>query len=169
MFGEDFRRATRRIFETRREPALSGENTRVVCPDKGLIARPIFHATDMVLESYVPVVIFAVVALLFPLGTFFATRLFRPDHPTPLKDLTYECGEVPEGVAQIQFHFQYYMFALIFVIFDVAAIFLLLWAFAWGGLLNSVSPVAKFSIFLFLGIMFVATQYALKKEEVIQI
>ena len=124
---------------------------------------------DMVLESYVPVVIFAVVALLFPLGTFFATRLFRPDHPTPLKDLTYECGEVPEGVAQIQFHFQYYMFALICVIFDVAAIFLLLWAFAWGGLLNSVSPVAKFSIFLFLGIMFVATQYALKKEEVIQI
>src|SRR3989454_5396793 len=112
-----FRRATRRIFETRREPALSGENTRVVCPDKGLIARPIFHATDMVLESYVPVVIFAVVALLFPLGTFFATRLFRPDHPTPLKDLTYECGEVPEGVAQSEFHFQYYMFALIFVIF----------------------------------------------------
>ena len=136
---------------------------------RGLIARPIFHAMDMALESYVPVVIFAVVALLFPLGTFFATRLFRPDHPTPLKDLTYECGEVPEGVAQIQFHFQYYMFALIFVIFDVAAIFLLLWAFAWGGLLNSTSPVAKFSIFLFLGIMFVATQYALKKEEVIQI
>src|SRR2546422_6526344 len=161
--------ATRRRIGRRCEPALSGENAPLECPDKGLIARPIFHATDMVLESYVPVVIFAVVALLFPLGTFFATRLFRPDHPTPLKDLTYECGEVPEGVAQIQFHFQYYMFALIFVIFDVAAIFLLLWAFAWGGLLNSVSPVAKFSIFLFLGIMFVATQYALKKEEVIQI
>jgi len=123
----------------------------------------------MALESYVPIVIFAIVAVLFPLGTFFATRLFRPDHPTPLKDLTYECGEVPEGEAQIQFHFQYYMFALIFVVFDVAAIFLLLWAFAWGGLLSSASPVAKYSIFLFLGIMFVATQYALKKEEVIQI
>src|SRR5713226_1194005 len=121
----------------------------------------------MALETYVPIVIFPLIAFLFPLGTFFATRLFRPDHPTPLKDLTYECGELPEGVAQIQFHFQYYMFALIFVIFDVAAIFLLLWAFAWGGLLNSASPVAKFSIFLFLGIMFVATQYALKKKEVL--
>jgi NADH:ubiquinone oxidoreductase subunit 3 (subunit A) len=54
-------------------------------------------------------------------------------------------------------------------VFDVAAVFLLLWAYAWGGLLASSSPVAKFSIFLFLGIMFVATQYALKKEEVIQI
>src|SRR5437879_13045340 len=122
----------------------------------------------MALESYVPIVIFALIALLFPLGTFFATRLFRPDHPTPLKDLTYECGEVREGVAQIQFHFQYYMFALIFVIFDVAAIFLLLWAFAWGGLRNSVSPVAKCSTFLFLGIMFVATQHALQQEEVIE-
>src|SRR5881409_4218651 len=121
------------------------------------------------LDAYVPVVLFLLVALSFPLLTFFATRLFRPTHPTPLKDLTYECGELPEGEAAIQFHFQYYMFALIFVIFDVAAVFLLLWAFAWGGLLNSASPVAKFSIFLFLGIMFVATQYALKKEEVIQI
>jgi NADH:ubiquinone oxidoreductase subunit 3 (subunit A) len=123
----------------------------------------------MALENYVPVVIFAFIALMFPLGTFFATRLFRPDHPTPLKDLTYECGEMPEGEAQIQFHFQYYMFALIFVVFDVAAVFLLLWAFAWGGLVGSGSLFAKVSIFLFLGIMFVSTQYALKKEEVIQI
>src|SRR2546428_13619526 len=116
MFGEDFRRTTPRIFETRREPASPGENTRVVCPDKGLIARPIFHATDMVLESYVPVGIFAVVALLFPLATFFATRLFRPDHPTPLKDLTYDYPELPEGAAQIQFPFQFYMFSVIVLI-----------------------------------------------------
>src|SRR2546428_9128809 len=85
--------ATRRRLGRRSEPALSGAKAPLECPDKGLIARPIFHATDMVLGSYLPVVYFAVVALLFPLGTFFATRLFRPDHPTPLKDLTYECGE----------------------------------------------------------------------------
>ncbi len=122
------------------------------------------------LDAYAPVVIFAIVAILFPVGTFFATRLFRPTNPTPLKDLVYECGEVPEGEAQIEFHFQYYMFALIFLVFDVAAIFLLLWAFMWGGLLGaSTSPFARYSPFIFLGIMFVATQYALKKEEVIQI
>ncbi len=122
------------------------------------------------LDTYGPVVIFAIVAILFPAGTFFATRLFRPTNPTPLKDLVYECGEVPEGEAQIEFHFQYYMFALIFLVFDVAAIFLLLWAFAWGGLLNPSTPaVARYSPFVFLAIMFVATQYALKKEEVLQI
>ncbi len=122
------------------------------------------------LDTYGPVVIFAIVAILFPAGTFFATRLFRPTNPTPLKDLVYECGELPEGEAQIEFHFQYYMFALIFLVFDVAAIFLLLWAFAWGGLLGpNVSPVARYSPLLFLIIMFVATNYALKKEEVIHI
>ncbi len=122
------------------------------------------------LDTYAPVVIFTIVAILFPVGTFFATRLFRPTNPTPLKDLVYECGEVPEGEAQIEFHFQYYMFALIFLVFDVAAIFLLLWAFAWSGLPDSItSPIALASPFIFLGIMFVATQYALKKEEVIQI
>src|SRR5438046_10751376 len=100
----------------------------------------------MALESYVPIVIFALIALLFPLGTFFATRLFRPDHPTPLKDLTYECGEVPEGVAQIKFHFQYYMFALIFVVYDVGAVFFLLCYFSYGCLFCSSSSSAKLSI-----------------------
>ena len=49
------------------------------------------------LDTYGPIVIFAIVAILFPAGTFFATRLFRPTNPTPLKALVYECGEVPEG------------------------------------------------------------------------
>lgn len=112
--------------------------------------------------------VFALLAFLFPVLTFFLTRLVRPHNPTPLKDLTYECGELPEGEAQIQFHFQYYMFALIFVAFDVAAIFLVLWAFAWPGMLES-WPLGIVAIIGFLLIMFTATQYALKKEEVIHI
>src|SRR5437879_13177287 len=136
----------------------------------------------MALESYVPVVIFALIALLFPLGTFFATRLFRPDHPTPLKDLTYECGEEPEGEAAIQFHFQYYMFALIFVVFDVAAVFLVLWAFVIYGAASDLGPsasladrLARFGPILapmllgFIPILFLATQSALKTESVIHI
>src|SRR5207245_11629116 len=62
------RSATPRRIGCRRKPALSGENGPLECPDKGLIARPICHATDMVLESYVPIVICAFVALLFPPG-----------------------------------------------------------------------------------------------------
>ena len=122
--------------------------------------------TDL-LARYFPVALFALFCLLFSVGTFFATRFLRKDNPGPLKDLTYECGEVPEGEAMIQFHFQYYVFAIIFVVFDVAAVFLLLWALAsstaWG------SSVAFASIILFVAVMFIATNYALKKEEVLYI
>ena len=123
-------------------------------------------ASDL-LARYLPVAGFAIFCLLFAAGTFFATRFLRKDNPGPLKDLTYECGEVPEGEAMIQFHFQYYVFAIIFVVFDVAAVFLLLWALssnvAWG------STVAFASILLFIAVMFIATNYALKKEEVLYI
>lgn len=124
------------------------------------------------LSRYWPVVWFALFCLLVPLGTYIATRFIRPHHPTPLKDLTYECGEVPEGEAMIQFHFQYYVFALIFVVFDVAAIFLLLWALSSGPGLPAnpaAAPVAFVSIVLFVAIMFVVTNYALKKEEVLYV
>ena len=126
------------------------------------------------LDFYLPVAIFALIAISFPLVTFFLTRLFRPTNPTPLKDLTYECGEVPEGEANIQFHFQYYIFGLIFVLFDVAAIFLALWALVIGGVASQDAPTAeRIGVFLpilaFIAILFVATQYALRKEAVIHI
>lgn len=124
-------------------------------------------AVDL-LARYLPVAAFAIFCLLFPVGTFLATRFLRKDNPSPLKDLTYECGEVPEGEAMIQFHFQYYVFALIFVVFDVAAIFLLLWALSFDATAN-VLPLGLVSIVLFVAIMFVATNYALKKEEVLYI
>ena len=123
-------------------------------------------ASDL-LARYYPVALFAIFALLFPIGTFLATRFLRRDNPSPLKDLTYECGEVPEGEAMIQFHFQYYVFAIIFVVFDVAAIFLLLWALSFQATLTS--AVGFVSIVLFVAIMFIATNYALKKEEVLYI
>src|SRR3989442_1129423 len=119
------------------------------------------------LARYFPVALFAIFTLLFPVGTFFATRILRKDSPGPLKDLTYECGEVPEGEAMIQFHFQYYVFAIIFVVFDVAAIFLLLWALSFNATLGT--AFGFLSMILFVAIMFVATNYALKKEEVLYI
>lgn len=122
-------------------------------------------ASDL-LDRYFLVAVFSVFAVLFPVGTFLGTRFLRKDHPTPLKDLTYESGEVPEGDAMIQFHFQYYVFAIIFVVFDVAAIFLLLWALA---LPATVGTAAFLAVILFVAVMFIATNYALTKEEVLYI
>jgi len=124
-----------------------------------------FWMAQSLLDAYMPVAIFLAIAVVFPFLVYFITRLVRPDKPSPLKDTTYECGEVPEGEAQIQFNFQYYMFALIFVVFDVAAIFLMLMALVFTGL----SDAAKAAIILFVAVLFVTTNYALKKEEVLTI
>ncbi len=117
------------------------------------------------LDAYMPIAIFVAIAIAFPIIVYFLTRFVRPEKPSPLKDTTYECGEAPIGEAQVQFNFQYYMFALIFVVFDVAAIFLFLMALIFTG----IGEAAKFTVIIFAVILFVATNYALKKEEVLSI
>jgi len=115
--------------------------------------------------DYLPVAIFALIAVLFPFISFFATRFVRPSKPRALKEQTYECGEVPTGNARIQFSFQYYIFALIFVVFDSVTVLVLLWALVLPG----IDLVAKLYMFLFLLILFGVLAYALKKEEAVTI
>jgi len=115
--------------------------------------------------DYLPVAIFALIAVLFPFISFLATRFFRPSKPKALKEQTYECGEVPTGNARIQFSFQYYIFALIFVVFDSVTVFVLLWALVLPG----IDLVAKLYMFLFLLVLFGVLAYALKKEEAVKI
>ena len=119
----------------------------------------------MTQADYLPVAIFALVAMIFPFLAFFATRFFRPQKPEPQKAKTYECGEVPVGEARIQFSFQYYIFALIFVVFDSVSIFVLLWALVLPGL----DLVAKVYMILFISILFGVLLHALKKEETVKI
>jgi NADH:ubiquinone oxidoreductase subunit 3 (subunit A) len=114
----------------------------------------------MLVEDYIPVAIFAIVAILFPVLTFWITKFFRPSDPSKLKGSTYECGESPVGEAQIQFHFQYYMYAIIFVVFDVVMVFFLLWAFIYYDL----SLESKLLMAVFLGTLIIGVTYALKKE-----
>ena len=80
-------------------------------------------------------------------------------------EATYECGSEPIGEAQVQFRFQYYTFALIFVVFDLIATFLMIWAVAFTGL----SMDAKLLMIVFFGILVLGVVYALKKEEYVWI
>ena len=73
-------------------------------------------------------------------------RFFQPPKPGAEKNATYECGVESIGDAQIQFRSQYYLYAIIFLIFDVEAIFLVPFAVAFTGL-----PVGAFiAILIFL-------------------
>jgi NADH:ubiquinone oxidoreductase subunit 3 (subunit A) len=119
----------------------------------------------VLLYDYLPIALFVIIAIIFPILTYFLSGLFRPRLPTKLKETTYECSETPIGEAQIQFHFQYYMYAIIFVAFDIVAAFLLLWALIMTGL----PMIANIAVVLFVMLTGTAVLYALKKEEMIWI
>ena len=119
----------------------------------------------MLAEDYMGVAVFAVIALLIPAIVFLLSRYFRNDRNDPRGKTTYECGEEPIGEAKIQFHFQYYMYAIIFVAFDLVTVFVLMWALTF----DSLGDLAKVLMFMFLGVLLVGVMYALKKEEIIWI
>ena len=93
-------------------------------------------------------------------------RVMRPRVPSPLKLTTYECGVEAAGVGWSQMNIRYYVFAFLFVIFDVEAIFLFPWAVIIGDLdaTTPVSPVfALVAMFLFIGTLLEGLMYAWKK------
>ena len=68
--------------------------------------------------------IFVVLSPIFPLAPVVLNRLLAPYRPNPIKQQTYECGIETVGDTWIQFKVQYYIYALVFVVFDIEAVFL---------------------------------------------
>ena len=86
------------------------------------------------------------------------SRMISPrTKSNPVKFLPMECGQVPSGAGRTHFMMQYYAYILMFVIFDVMAIFL----YAWGSTLLDLPKTATLPILAFLGIMFAAMAFAL--------
>jgi NADH:ubiquinone oxidoreductase subunit 3 (subunit A) len=119
----------------------------------------------MLLDDYYPVAVFALIAILFPALAFWASRFFRPTRFQPQKKMTYECGEQPIGHGQIQFHVQFYIYAIIFVIFDIVTVFLMIWALVLADLSDS----ARWYMVIFLVLLVIGVTYALKKEKILWI
>jgi NADH-quinone oxidoreductase subunit A len=106
-----------------------------------------------------------VVGLALPAVALLASALFtrlkiRPRNPNAIKSETYECGVPTEGTAWVQFHVGYYTFAIVFVVFDVEAIFLYPWAVA----LRQVAVYGFLEAALFVGVLFLGLAYAWRKR-----
>ena len=103
-------------------------------------------------SPYLLVAVFALAAALFALVPLGMARLwaekFSPAKPGPDKNATYECGIESRGDAWVQFRSEYYLYGIVFLIFDVETIFLLPFAVAFGGL--SVGAFFAMMIFLLL-------------------
>jgi NADH-quinone oxidoreductase subunit A len=109
--------------------------------------------------DYTIVGIFLLLGTVFVLITLGVAKLVRPSRPTKVKLQNYECGEVPIGSSWIQYNVGYYIFALIFVIFDVEVVFLFPWAVAFGKL----GLFALIEMFIFLLILIFGLVYAWRK------
>ena len=111
------------------------------------------------LEKYAFIALFAVVALIFPFAGFIVAKILRPKKPNPVKQATYECGLETIGETWVQFRVQYYLYALVFILFDVEAVFL----YPWAVILRDLKMFGFWEMLVYIGIVLVGFFYIWKK------
>jgi NADH:ubiquinone oxidoreductase subunit 3 (subunit A) len=109
--------------------------------------------------DYFFVFLFVCLSAAFVVGGLAFSRLLAPHHPGGIKNLPYECGERPIGPAWVQFNVGYYLFGLLFLVFDVEAAFLFPWAVAF----RQVGLAGLIEAGIFLLVLVVGLAYAWKK------
>jgi NADH-quinone oxidoreductase subunit A len=112
------------------------------------------------LDHYVPVLLFLLVALSFPLVTLLLAKLVRPSRPEEVKATPYECGLEPRSHSRGRYSVRFYVIAVLFVVFDVETIFLFPWAVQYRvlGLFGFIE------MGIFLGILLLGYLYAWKRR-----
>ena len=110
--------------------------------------------------EYLPVLLFVAVGLGFGAVTILASTLIVPRRVTPEKVAAYECGVDPVGDARGRFSVKFYMVAVLFILFDIEAVFLYPWAVAFKqlGLYGLIEGL------MFIGILLIGYLYVLQKR-----
>ena len=111
------------------------------------------------LHEWFYLIIFLSLALLIPAVAIGLAGILSPKKPNKIKQSTYECGVETVGTSHVQFKAQYYIYGLIFLIFDVELIFL----YPWAVVVKKMGMVALVEIVVFLFILFMGFLYAHKK------
>ena len=111
------------------------------------------------LDNWLYVGLFLIVASLIPAIAVALPRLIAPRKPNPIKQEIYECGMETVGSTWVQFKVQYYIYALVFLVFDVETIFLYPWAVAF----DKLELFMVFEGVLFIAILFGGLYYAWRK------
>ncbi|MFC6826039.1 NADH-quinone oxidoreductase subunit A [Halopelagius fulvigenes] len=97
-----------------------------------------------------------------PLGMMAVSALLRPTVPEQGKSATYESGEVPTGTARVQFNIQYYMVALLFLVFDIETVLLFPWTVIYRSALAQGASLTQvlLPMLVFVGILVVGLVWA---------
>jgi NADH-quinone oxidoreductase subunit A len=111
------------------------------------------------LTRYFPIMFFIVLALVFGIWTLVVSSLLQPKYPEPEKLTVYECGSEPFSDARMPFPVRYYIFAMLFVIFDIEVIFL----YPWAVVFTKIELIGLIEMLVFIGLFLVAYVYAWRK------
>lgn len=112
------------------------------------------------LNDWLYVGVFFFIAMLLPASAIVIAGILGPKKPDAIKDSVYECGIETVGPMWIQFKVQYYIFGLVFLVFDVETVFLFPWALAY----NQLTLFAILEGVLFVLILLGGLLYAWRKR-----
>jgi NADH:ubiquinone oxidoreductase subunit 3 (subunit A) len=112
-----------------------------------------------ILNNYVAVLVGGIIAFFLVFSALIGNLILSPRQSTRPKGLAYECGMLPIGRNITQVHVRYYLFAILFLIFDVEAVFL----FPWAVVFDDIGPVAFYEMMVFIVILGFGLLYAWKK------
>jgi NADH-quinone oxidoreductase subunit A len=110
-------------------------------------------------QDYITVGVFAALGVLLVAALLGIAVILRPNNPTRTKKLTYECGVDPVGTGWSQTYVRYFVFGLLFVIFDVEAVFI----FPWAIRAEELGVFGLVAIVLFMLTLIEGLAYAIRK------
>ncbi len=110
-------------------------------------------------ESYLTVGAFAALGAVLVMVMLGVATVLRPTNPSVTKVLTYECGVDPVGSGWSQSYVRYYVYGLLFVIFDVEAVFL----FPWAVVLDQLGTFGLVEMVIFIAVLILGLVYAVRK------
>jgi len=111
------------------------------------------------LVEYLPIFIFFIVAVGFALVTLFLSAIFGKRKITPQKMIPYECGMDPIGEARKRFSVRFYIVAMLFIVFDIEAVFL----YPWAVIFRELKVFGLVEMGVFIAILLVGFVYVWKK------
>jgi NADH-quinone oxidoreductase subunit A len=112
------------------------------------------------MREYLPVLLFVAVGFAFAAGTIGLSTIIVPRRTNAIKNSPYECGVEPVGDARARFSVKFYLVAVLFILFDIEAVFLYPWAVAFRAL----GMYGLVEMLLFIVVLLVGYLYLLKKR-----
>lgn len=110
-------------------------------------------------ESYVPILLLFAVSVANAVMMVVMSHMMSPRRPTPQKDMPYESGMIPLGDTRQRFSVQFYLYAILFIVFEVEIVFLIPWAVIYRDL----GAFGFIEGLLFVGVLGVGLLYAWRK------